>query len=104
MKTLQTLITALALGSLAKQWAPAHPYIAQLYDEMKNYLNENYPAVELKRLDEAPQSTGVQFLLSDDLADVSATEDSWLVQKADEMLAAVNQYNPEMFDKLKKTT
>ena len=102
MKTLHTIVTALVLGALARQWAPAHDSIVQIYGEMKLYLEENYPAVDLHRMDEAPQSTGVQFLLTDDLGNVQASEDSWLVEKANQLIAAVNTHNPELLDKLKK--
>ncbi len=94
METLQLIVKALALGALARQWAPAHDSIGQFYGEMKHHIREHYPAVNLARVEDSPRSTGAHFLLADDLINVAATQDEWLLQKARQLLAAVDEHNP----------
>lgn len=101
METLNTIVKALTLGAVARQWAHSHDSIPQLYLEIKQYLQERYPAVNLSKLEDSPQSGGVQFILKDDLSNVAAYRDEILLQKAQQLIAAVNQHNPELLEKLR---
>ena len=100
METLNTIVKALTLGAFARNWAPSHEAIMQLYQEMKQYLSEHYPAVSLAKLEDSPQSGGIQFILKDDLSNVVAYRDEVLLQKAQQLIAAVRQHNPELLEKL----
>jgi hypothetical protein len=100
MEPLNTIVNALALGAIARQWAASHESINQLYLEMKHFLQQQYPGVNLAKLEESPQSGGVQFILKDDLSNVVAYRDEALLQKAQQLIAAVKEHNPELLEKL----
>ena len=100
METLNTIAKALILGAFARQWAATHDSINLQYLEMKNYLQEQYPGVKLSKLEESPQSGGVQFLLRDDLSNVVAYHDEALLEKARQLISAVKEHNPELLEKL----
>jgi hypothetical protein len=94
------LVKALALGALGRQRAATHESVLQLYDQAKARLQEQYPGVNIARLEESPQSAGVQFLVKEDLANVVATDDETLVSLAQQLIDAVADKNPELLDKL----
>ncbi|MCG6968353.1 MAG: hypothetical protein LJE85_01170 [Gammaproteobacteria bacterium] len=100
METLYVIVKALALGALGRQWAATHDSVLQLYSQMQARLQDEYPGVNLARLEESPQSAGVQFLLKEDLSNVVAAEDELLVATAQRLIDAVADKNPELLDKL----
>jgi hypothetical protein len=100
METLNTIAKALTLGALARQWAHSHQSVFQCYLELKGYLQQHYPGVKLGKLEESPQSGGIQFILKEDLSNVVAYRDEILLEKAQQLIEAVNQHNPELLDKL----
>lgn len=100
MQTLNTIANALALGALGRQRASTHQSIIQLYMLMKTRLGEQYPGVNLAKLEESPLSGGVRFLLKEDLSNVVASDDELLVQTAQALIAAAKENNPELLEKL----
>lgn len=101
MENLNTMVKALILGAFANQWAHSNESILRLYEQMKQYLQEQYPAVSLANLESSPQAAGLQFILKDDLSNVVAYHDEVLLQKAQQLIAAVMQHNPELLEKLR---
>ena len=100
MEALNTIVKALALGAIARNWAASDDSIVQLNLQMKHYLQEHYPAANLTHLENSPQSEGVLFILKDDLSNVVAYRDEILLQKARQLITAVQQHNPELLEKL----
>lgn len=100
METVDDLVKALALGALGRQRAATHESVLQLYTEMKTRLQEQYPGVNISKLEESPLSAGQQFLVKEDLANVVATDDETLVSTAQQLIDAVADKNPELLDKL----
>jgi hypothetical protein len=100
MEALNTIVKALALGAIARNWAASDDSILQLNLQMKRYLQEHYPGASLTHLENSPQSEGVLFILKDDLSNVVAYRDEILLQKARQLIMAVQQHNPELLEKL----
>jgi hypothetical protein len=100
METVNTIAKALILGALARQWAASHESILRLAVEMKQYVHEQYPAVNLANVEGSPQSGGLQFILKEDISNVAAYGDEILLQKAQQLISAVTEHNPELLEKL----
>lgn len=100
MESVDDLVKALALGALGRQRAATHESVLQLYAQMKARLQEQFPGVNIARLEETPQSAGLQFLAKEELTNVVATDDETLVSTAQQLIDAVTDKNPELLDTL----
>lgn len=99
MEPLDTIVNALILGAMGRQWAAADDSIEQYYAVLKQILADNYPGVNLKKVEQEPQSRGLRFILKDDLANITAYQDDTLLQYSQQLIDAVKQHNPELLEK-----
>lgn len=100
MEPLDTIVNALVLGAMGRQWAAADDAIEQYYAVLKQILADNYPSVNLTKVEQEPQSRGLRFILKDDLANITADKDETLLHYSQQLIDVVKLHNPELLEKL----
>lgn len=100
MRSVDLVVQALALGALGKQKYATHDSVKQAYTKLKLFLDENYPGVKVKQLEESPQTKGLQYLVKDDLLNTGAETDEALIGLATNLVEQVKVENPELAQEL----
>ena len=100
MQHVDLIVMALALGAIGQQKVATDPEIVSVYQKMKARISEQYPGVGLKKLEEAPGSKGIQFIVKDDLSNTGAGEDENLEDMANYLMELVNQKSPFLMNEL----
>lgn len=80
------LLNALIVGAAGRTDSSTHPSVNEAYLELKEMLDEEYPGVKLKNLEESPGTKGFQGLIKEDLINAGAGNDVELIEKAKQFL------------------
>jgi hypothetical protein len=95
MDPITAVVTALALGATSALKDTAATVIKDAYAGLKAIIQKRYAKVDIKHLEEAPQSKARRDVLKEDMEKVGLGRDNEILRKAKELLDAVRQHDPD---------
>lgn len=95
MDSYEILVNALIVGAAGITVSSTHPSVNQAYHELKAMIDNNYPGVDLSKLEQSPGTKGLQYLVKDDLINAGAGNDIDLLEKAKQLLNLAISNKPE---------
>ena len=95
MDPITAIVTALSLGAASALKETAAAAIKDGYAGLKALIQRRYARVSLTQLEEAPESKARRAVVEEDLAKASAQQDEELLQRAKQLLDAIQAHSPE---------
>jgi hypothetical protein len=97
METLQIIVTALATGAVAALEATTSQAIKDAYSALKALIQRKYTAVsvDVEQLQTQPASQLRRGIIAEGLQTAGAEQDMELLQRAQQLLAAIERQGPE---------
>lgn len=89
MEILSAIVTAISLGASEGLKSSANHAISDAYGALKAYLKTHYGSVDLKQIQEKPDSPGRRVVLEEDLRAAQAADDQQLLKYADALLEKI---------------
>jgi hypothetical protein len=94
MEPVTMIATALALGAAAGLKPTAEQAVKDAYAALKALIKSKYPKVSVGHLEEAPESKARRSVLEEDLTSVQAAADRDVLQRAKDVMEAVQRHAP----------
>jgi len=94
MDPITAVVTALALGATSALKDTAAAVIKDAYAGLKAVIQKRYAKLDIKHLEEAPQSKARRDVLKEEMQKVGLDQDSEVLQKTKELLELVCQHDP----------
>jgi hypothetical protein len=95
MDPLTSLVTALAAGAAAALHSTVEQVVKDSYAALKGLIQRKYAQVNLDQLEANPSSKSRRGVVEEELAATGADKDDEVLQKAQELLEAIQRQAPE---------
>ena len=95
MDPISAIVTALVLGASSELKDTAAQAIKDSYTGLKTLLQRKYPRVSVTQLEEVPESKSRRSVLVEDLEKTAAAQDVELLQRAKNLLDAIQNHTSE---------
>jgi len=89
MDPISLIVTALSAGAVAALESTVGKAINDAYDGLKTLIQRKYPSVDLKQIEEKPESAGRKMVVQEELEEAKAADDTELQQQAQLLLDAI---------------
>jgi len=96
MDSLDIILSALVLGASTGIKDTSSQVIKDLYSALRQFVITNYGEINLRVLEENPESNKHCELVKENLKNAGAENDSELIVKAEEFIIVINEYEPEI--------
>jgi hypothetical protein len=95
MDPLTSVITALAAGAAAALQSTVEQGVKDGYTALKGLIQHKYAQVDLDQLEANPSSKSRRGVIEEDLKAAGADQDTEVLQKAQDLLEAIQRQAPE---------
>jgi isopentenyl diphosphate isomerase/L-lactate dehydrogenase-like FMN-dependent dehydrogenase len=95
MDSLTSLVTALAAGAASAVQSTVEQVVKDSYAALKGLIQRKYTHVNLHQLEVNPNSNSRRGVVEEDLKAAGAETDAEVLQKAQELLEAIQRQSPE---------
>jgi hypothetical protein len=95
MDPVTLIVTALATGAAAGLTANAEQAVKDAYKGLKNLIQSRFSQVDVKPLEQKPESKAKQDSIAEDLADSGADQDAEVLRTAQELIKLIESRAPE---------
>ncbi len=97
MEPITTIVTALALGAAAGSKSVAEKAVKESYEGLKALIQKYYQTIDIKLLEQQPESEARQSVLIEDLTKLKAEQNQEILEKAKVLIDSIqNLSEPEM--------
>lgn len=97
MEPVTTIVTALALGAAAGSKSVAEKAVKESYEGLKALIQQCYQTIDIKLLEQQPESEARQSVLVEDLTKLKAERNQEILEKAKILIDSIqNLSEPEM--------
>ncbi len=96
MEPVTTIVTALALGAAAGSKSVAEKAVKEGYEGLKTLIQKRYQTIDIKLLEQQPESEARQSVLVEDLTKVKAEQNQEILERAKILIDSIqNLSEPE---------